>query len=268
MFPTGNLGGWLFTCLAWSYGVDFMEQGDDGKWTATFNSPECTEALQWLKDLRWKYNVLPENALIDSTEFNKLFGIGNAGMMISAGDYPRKVVQYGMGPDESGIMAIPKGPKAHITMLGGSIYSVSNKATKDQVDAAIRWIESGYTYKATEDYKMTWENKMKEYKENNQLIGIKDLSIWSKDAEALKWYHQLIDDNTNCNINHVRLYNEFVDNCPAEIRTEEPVCAQELYQVLGGCIEEIFVNKDADCASLLAAANADFQTNYLDNLTY
>lgn len=268
LFPTGAVGGWLFTCLAWSYGVDFMEQDNEGNWKATFNTAECAEALQWLKDLRWKYNVVPENALIDSTEFNKLFGVGNAGMIISAGDYPRKVVQYGMGPDDSGIMALPAGPKRHVTMLGGSIYSVSPEATDDQIDAAMRWIEDSCTYEVTEDYKLTQENKMKEYKENNQLIGIKDLSIWSKDAESLQWYHQLIDENVNCNINHVRLYNEFVADCPAEIQTEEPVCAQELYQLLGSCIEEVLVNKDADCAKLLEAANSDFQSNYLDNLTY
>lgn len=33
VFPTANnYGGWMFSCLAWSYGVDFMEKGEDGKW--------------------------------------------------------------------------------------------------------------------------------------------------------------------------------------------------------------------------------------------
>ena len=35
-----NQGGWRTTAMAWSYGVDFMEQGTDGKWKATFNTPD------------------------------------------------------------------------------------------------------------------------------------------------------------------------------------------------------------------------------------
>ena len=48
---TNNCGGWQFMNIAWSYGVEFMKQKDDGKWEATFNTPECAEALQYIKDL-------------------------------------------------------------------------------------------------------------------------------------------------------------------------------------------------------------------------
>ena len=73
----------------------------------------------------------------------------------------------------------------------------------------------------------------------------------------------------NANVNHVRLYNEFVaDMGDCELRPEEPVCAQELYGILDGCIQEVLTNKDADPATLLEKANADFQSNYLDNIDY
>ncbi len=51
-------------------------------------------------------------------------------------------------------------------------------------------------------------------------------------------------------------------------RPEEPICAQELYGILDGCIQEVLTNKDADCAALLEKANSDFQSNYLDNIDY
>ena len=84
-----------------------MKKGDDGKWKATFNSPECAEALQYIKDLKWKYDVLPSNALIDGSEYSKIFATGGAAMQITAGDIPRKVVSYGMTPDQLGIAIIP-----------------------------------------------------------------------------------------------------------------------------------------------------------------
>jgi len=82
----------------------------------------------------------------------------------------------------------------------------------------------------------------------------------------LKFQHQLMDENANSNPNHVRLYNEFVANCPAELQAEEPVCAQGLYGILDGCIQEVMTNKDADCAKLIEKAASDLQVNYLNNL--
>ena len=88
------------------------------------------------------------------------------------------------------------------------------------------------------------------------------------EAESLSFLHELIDSNSNANPNHVRLYNEFVANCPAEIQPEEPVCAQDLYAVLDGCLQEVLTNKDADCAKLIEGAVADYQANSLDKFTY
>ena len=53
--PTsGTEGGWIFANLAWNFGVKFMDKVD-GKWKATFNTPEAVEAFQYLSDLKWKY---------------------------------------------------------------------------------------------------------------------------------------------------------------------------------------------------------------------
>ena len=54
---TDNAGGWFFTNIAWSYGTEFMKQREDGSWEATFDTPETVEALQFIKDLKWKHNV-------------------------------------------------------------------------------------------------------------------------------------------------------------------------------------------------------------------
>ncbi|MBO5007220.1 MAG: extracellular solute-binding protein [Clostridia bacterium] len=269
VFPTAaNNGGWIFNPIAWSFGVDFMEQDKDGKWKATFNTPEAVEALQYIKDLKWKYDVLPANTLIDGTEYYKTFATGNAAMMITAGDYPRKVTQYGMVPDQVGMMGMPAGPKRHVTLMGGTMFAVSSDATEDQIDAAIRYHGTQFHHSLSDAVKDSLEREMKKKLEEGQLVGIKSMSVWNANAESLAYEYDLIDKNANSNPNHVRLYNEFVANCPAEIQPEEPVCAQELYAILDGCIQEVLVNKDADCAELIKKAAADFQANYLDNLTF
>ncbi len=270
VFPTaGNNGGWLFTPLAWSFGTEFMEQDKDGKWKATFDSPETVAALEYIKDLKWKYDVLPSNTLIDGTEYSKVFGTGEAGMCIAAGDIPRKLVQYGMQPETLGMVAMPSGPKKHVTLLGGSVFCVSNTATEDQIDASVRWIMSAYTPEVTESFKTNLKEEIDYNISKNYLIGINGLNIWNENAEATKYKFDYIKERANANTNHVKLYNDFTkDTGDCEIRPEEPVCAQELYAILDGCIQEVLVNKDADCAELIKKAQADFQSNYLDNLDY
>jgi len=268
VMPTANgSGGWLFTALAWAFGVDFMEKDADGNWKATFNTPEAAEALQFVKDMKWEHDILPSNTLVDGTEWQKIFGTGNAGITFAAGEYPANVVpKYGIQPSQIGLIAMPKGPKNHVTLLAGDVICVSNAATKDQIDAAVRWIGGEITHKATDEYKANAQKGIETKLSNNQIVGIKSISVWSEDAEALKYEHQLIDENANINPNHVRLYNEFAANCPCEIRPEEPVNAQELYKILDSCIQEVLTNKDVDVKKVLEKANSDFQANYLDNM--
>jgi len=269
VFPTAaNVGGWIFNPIAWSFGVDFMKQNEDKSWTATFDTPEAVEALQYIKDLKWKYDVLPSNTLIDYAEYYKTYATGNAGMMISAGDFTGRVTQYGMTPDQIGMMGMPAGPKRHVTLLGGTMYAVSADATEDQIDAVIRYHETAYKHVLDDAVRDSVERRIQRQLDENQLVGIKSMSVWNSSAESLAYEYKLIDEKANSNPNHVRLYNEFVANCPAEIQPEEPVCAQELYAILDGCIQEVLTNKDADCAELIKKAAKDFQLNYLNNITY
>ena len=266
--PTSNnCGGWIFMPIAWSYGVEFMKKDGD-KWVATFNTSEAAAALQYIKDLKWKYDVFPSNVLIDQSEYHKLFGTGNVGMIIE-GDVSKRVMTYGMTKDQIAMMAMPSGPKKHVTLLGGTLFAVSNKATEDQIDGALKWAEMSYTPFLSDKYKANLEKSTNASLEKGELIGIKEISTWNDTAETIKYRNDYIDSKANINTNHIKLYNDFLANPgDCELRAEESVCAQELYSVLDNCIQEVLTNKDADCAALLEKANADFQKNYLDNTDY
>lgn len=270
VFPTANNnGGWQFTQIAWSYGANFMEKDSDGKWKAIFNSPECAEALQWIKDLKWKYDVLPANTLIDHTELYKTFGTGGASMVIGAGDTPRKLISYDMDPNSLGMMATPAGPKEWVTLMGGSVNLVSNKATEKQIEGSLKWLSTAYTPEATDEYKLNLEQEFESRIATGELVTVKSMSPWSVDSDAIKYRDELVDKYANGDPAHVKLYNDFVlDLGDCKLRAEEPVCAQELYGILDNCIQEVLTNKDADPAALLEKANSDFQANYLDNLDY
>lgn len=263
---TNNLGGWISTSIFWSFGVDFMEQDKDGKWIAKFNSPEAIAALQWIKDLKWVHDIVPTNTLIDDAEQTKLFAGNKAGMLISIGSNVGHFANFEMPADNIGFMAMPAGPKRHVTLMGGHVMNLAGGSTYDQIDAVFRWYELSNTYKLTDEYKKNLADSTQQKLEDGILVGIKNASVWSENAEINQYYDEYIKANANININHVRLYNEFVENCPADIQAEEPVCVQELYAILDTCVQEVFTNKDADCAKVIEKACNDFQMNYLNNL--
>ena len=269
-FPTAsNFGGWVFMPVAWSYGVSFMEQDSDGKWKATFDTPEAVEALQYIKDLKWKYDVLPANSIVTGEDYYRIFGTNGAGMIIAAGDVPNMLTQYDMKPEQIGMMAMPAGPKKHVTLLGGNLYAVSQSADADQVDAAVRWIMNANNPEITDSVKSENEKEIAKKLERNELVGIKSMRVWNENAESTKFINDLIDSKANANINHVKLYNDFMANMgDCELHTEEPMCAQELYSILDSCIQSVLEDKNADCAEILKKGCSDFQSNYLDNIDY
>lgn len=267
VLPTAtNSGGWIFTQLAWSFGTKFMEKDSDGKWKATFDSQECTDALQFFKDLKWKYDVIPSNSIVTGDDWSQIFATGGAAMSIFPGSFQAPWAKYGMKPEQVGMMAMPAGPKANVTMISGEVLCVNAESTDEQIDAAVRWISGELNDTATDDFKETQQSKIKVMLDSNQRVGIKGMSAWKAGVESLEYEHKLIDENSNGNPNSVRLYNEFVANCPAEVHAEEPVNCQQLYGILADCIQAVLTDENADCKEVLKKANSDFQANYLDNM--
>lgn len=263
---TSNTGGWLFTPIAWSFGAEFVKENEDGTYTAVFNSPECVAALQFIKDLRWKYDVINHDSLVDNAKKQELFGTGRAAMFIDASTACDRLLKYDMDINDMGMIPLPAGPKKHVTLLGGWTSMMAASATEDQMDAALRWAMMNTNYKVDDTIKETLDKSYETMIEEGKLVGVKALSIWNDNSEYERYKNSLIDKYANINLNHVKPYNEFIANPPEdfEIRPEERVCAQELYGILDRCIQEVINNKDADVAAILEKANSDFQNDYLD----
>ena len=270
VMPTmSNAGGWIFTVIAWSFGAEFMKQDKNGKWIATFDSPEAIAALQFIKDLKWKYNVMPEDTLIDNAGTAEYLATDKAAMMLGSGTIGTQVAKFSIDPNKIGMMAIPAGPARYVTLLGGDTRAIRDDATEEQIDACIRFLEfTGNGYDIDESGKQALRDKIEQEKANGAVIGIKSLSPWNEESAKQKFQNELIEKNANVNPNNVRLYNEFLDDDKVEVQPEEPICAQDLYGVLDDCIQKVLGDKDADCAELLKKANKDFQTNYLNNIDY
>lgn len=263
---TNNYGGWLSTPLMWSYGVEFMKKNDDGTYTATFDSPEMVAALKWISDLKWVHGVISDEALVTPDDSRRQFALGNVGMMMDLPRYDR-LLSYEMPLEHIGAMAVPAGPKRHVTLAGGYCATVNVGATEDQIDVAIKWLEkTGDGGFATEDTRAEIEKSLKTTIANGGVVGLYGLSVFGEDSEYRKIYLEAVEEYRNIDVKQTRLYTDSIYDKSIEVQLEEPVCTQELYGEIDKMIQQILTDKNTDIAAMVKKANSDFQQNYLNNL--
>lgn len=267
VLPTlNNCGGWHFLNIAWSYGVDFMEEQADGTWKATFDSQECADALQWVKDLKWKWNAIPDNTLINQQEMQKLFGTLQGGMYITNGPDIFLQQTYAMPKENWSFTKIPAGPKGRFAQVGGKTYMFSKSATQEQIIAGINWIDThnGLSPALTEEKQAETLAKQKEQWETSLA---KDYVI-SYPSSGLFNVPELEEKKMEMWYEMTNIKPELVlsgkDKSDVNILPEEPIECQALYSVLDTIIQEVLINEDADPMALVKEANAKFQADYLD----
>lgn len=263
MATKSNQGGWHFMNIAWSYGVEFMKKEGD-KWAASFNSPEMIEAVQYVKDLKWKYHALVDNALVDVNEFDKLFATDQVAMGITApGDFSASIRTYGMDKDNIAASVLPAGPKSRSCLMGGVFYVFAPNATKEQIDAGFKWFDvSGMSPKVTDEMKAEWGEKAKSDNENGYVVGCPSLPLWVN-QERVDAEQQAKKPYVNVD---PKMFEQFGNTEGVELRPEEPTCAQDLYKILDGVIQEVLINENADIPALVQKAANDFQVNFLDKV--
>ncbi|MDD6484511.1 MAG: extracellular solute-binding protein [Clostridiales bacterium] len=266
VLPTiNNCGGWHFMNIAWSYGVEFMKQ-DGNKWVATFDSPECVAALQFVKDLKWKYNALPDNTLIDNPEMQKLFAVDQGAMYMTIGADVALTETYGMPTDRFSFTKMPAGPKGRYSLMGGKTRMFSPDATQQQLDACFKWLDVAANFRPalTDEEQNAYLEKTKSdlqtQKDQGYIVYSASTGIWeipglTEKVEAL--------GKEMANIDY-KLVETSMDDSDVTVKPEEPMNCQDLYSILDSCIQAVLTDENADPAQLVKEANAAFQKNYLD----
>lgn len=260
---TNNLGGWKFMNIAWSYGVDFMKQ-ENGKWISTFDTPECVEALNYVRDLKWKYHVLPDNVLIGDSDLNKMFGTEQLGMAFDSTESSMSayIKNYDMTKDDIAMTIPPAGSQGRVAQLGGTVMFVAPNASEEQIEACMEWAKfQGWTPEVNDKVKNNWKMTFQNRYNKGFVVGVKGLQIWDS-PEFNEAYEAVMSEYRNVD---PRFFESINNSENVELRAEEPMCCQELYKTLDAVLQEVLTNENADPAELLKQANADFQTNYLDN---
>ena len=270
VFPASETyGGWLFTNIAWNFGCvgeNALEyQDEDGRWVCNFTSPECIAAMEFMRDLRWKYDILNADATTtDWAGAHSLLGTGEAAMNFAADDsVDQPTANKGLAVDSFALIPFPAGPQGRYALAGGTCYMFSPDITGDQAIALMAYLKVLGKLPFLDEEIIAGMRADYAAKRDRGAPVLPAISAWT-DAEYNAAKQAII--NEYCNVD-MRLYNDFFDSISEgtiTLKSEEPIFAQQLYRELTAVVQRVITREGADVVKALRKAEESFQ-EYLDD---
>ena len=254
-----NAGGWHFSNIAWAFGAKLESQNADGKWIAALNSPEAVAAMSYVKDLKWKYDVLTADPTSEDwgTGFTQL-GTGAAAMYIAANDaVSQPTTNNGLPVDKLMMVGMPAGPGGQYSLFGGTPYMFAANATPEAIKAALTYLEiMGKAPVLTDTAKAGLIEDAKARNANGTPV-INEFPSWT-DADVVAARQAVVAEYSNVD---ARMFQNYFDTVAKEgnLRMEEPVNTQDMYTELTKVLQAVVTDQNADVQALLDTANTNLQ---------
>jgi len=245
--------GWHFLNWGWQAGGEF-EKRRGNRWVAVFDSPEVITALQFIKDLRWKHDVLQDNLMCNNDELFEYFSTERIGMALFTPEYLRFLIdKYQMPFEKIGISLLPAGPGGRANQMGGAYHIINPAISEEQKKWAFTAIAFNYDLD-------TIELRCRTLKEQERIFG------WG----TIPVFHGEHQDKIEEIIDRYRTMpgqKELMQEAAKYVRPEPPYYCQQLYhEFLGPSVQAVLTDRNADPEILLKKAAADFQKRYLDKI--
>lgn len=254
-----NAGGWHFSNIAWAFGAT-MTLEENGKFISNVDTPEAIAAMEYVKSLKWEYDVLtPEPTNEDWGSGFVNLGTGTAAMYIAANDAVNQPTQVnGLPVDKLAMVALPAGPNGEqYSLSGGTPYMFSKNATAEEINAALDYLEiMGKAPVATEEAIAGMRADAKS-KVANGVPVIPRFPCWIDD-EVLAAEAEVTKEFGNVD---TKLFESYFDILKKDgnLRLEEPGSAQDLYAELTKVLQAVITDKNADVAALMKTADENYQ---------
>lgn len=255
-----NQGGWHFMNIMWAYGADFMKQDENGKWKATFASKEGVAALQYIKDLKWKYDVLQEELLAGIEVGGRLLATNDCAMILTQRSMLDTYIErYGLKASNVAMSKIPAGPAGRYSQVGANVWMFSG--TEEQNELCFKWLEmigEGATVTDASKETMAKTNAIKQ--EKGYIVGVRSANLWLND-ERVKAEEEAMEPYRTVDSKY---FDDYINGEGVEYKFEPERCVQQLYAALDNAIQEVLLDENADCEKVLKKVQDDFQKNFLD----
>jgi multiple sugar transport system substrate-binding protein len=254
-----NAGGWHFSNIAWAFGATLTLE-ENGKFVSNVDTPEAIAAMEYIKSLKWDYDVLTPDPTNEDwgTGFVEL-GTGAASMYIAANDAVNQPTQVnGLPAEKLALVPLPAGPNGdQYSLSGGTPYMFSKDATPEQINAALDYLEiMGKAPIATDDaiagMRADAQNRV-----NNNVPVIPRFPCWIAE-DVLAAEAAVAKEFGNVDTNLYQSYFDIIKK-DGNLRLEEKGSAQDLYAELTKVLQAVVTDKNADVATLMKTADENYQ---------
>lgn len=263
----GGGGGWHFTNIAYGFGADIIRGNGDGTYTATFGEGPAVEAMQYVHDLRWEYDVLPLDlganptlVLLEDTGAMSIQGGDSLGWLrLNAAGWAEGEFADTFDLADFGFAAMPAGPDGNrYALSGGTARMINAAATEDEQEAA-------FIYQIWKEFSNSELIPTREIFHNTQAgQGAPILPILAGQYQEAM---DVIDaDYVTMPVENYSHFLDAIAEGKLTLVPEPVIAAQDAYTALGEVLSEVLSNEDADVAALMAEAADAFQTGILDPL--
>ncbi|HEU4328490.1 MAG TPA: extracellular solute-binding protein [Roseiflexaceae bacterium] len=259
-----NATGWQFTTLAYTWGAkqsNIVTPQADGKYTAGFAEGAPIEALSFVKELRWTYDVLPRENL-DWAMNGEALATGRSAMAVLAGDQFTwiRMTYPDVDISQFGYAALPAGPNGKsVSLVGGNIAMISSDANADQQEAAVYY--RLFTQFDPAEIQLGYENSTKD---PTVVVGAPTLPLYvgsyQEAAQALQ------NRYANLPTANYSPFTDAVTSGQVALEPEPATAGQEYYGAVGAVVSSVLTDQAVEPAPALSQAATTFQTNVLDQL--
>lgn len=251
--------GWHYTNIAYGFGAtpdDIIKPNGDGTYTANFGKGATVDALQFIKDLRWKYDVLP-GATLDWANITEALASDRVAMVIYAGDQFSFMKNQFPDADLSkfGYAPAPAGPAGRAALTGGSLWMIDSSASDDQREAAF-YFQLWRQFDPNE-----YESSIISQSQQGRAVGQPVLPLYVGDYQtAIETFRAKYDVLP---VQNYTLFTDAIKNGDVKLLAEPPAAAQDYYTELGTLVGQLLADEGVDPASSLEQIASDFQASVL-----
>lgn len=259
-----NSGGWHFSNIAWAFGANLCEDNGDGTYTAHLDSKEAIAAMEYVKSLKWDYDVLTADPTNEDwgSGFVQL-GTGGAAMYMAANDAVSQPAKNGLPAESLALIPMPAGPEGQYSLFGGTPYCFGVNATDEEVNAALDLLEiMGDAPVVSEDV-LAGRKADCESKQSQDIAVIPTFPIWTYE-ELEAQLNAIVEEYSNVDEN---MFNDYFATVKTDgnLRSEEVGSTQDMYAELTKVVQAAVTDKNADIPALMKLANDNYQS-ILDKL--
>jgi ABC-type glycerol-3-phosphate transport system substrate-binding protein len=256
--------GWHTTVMAYNFGLNETDlvTGAKGSYKEGWGtSASLLSTLNYINDLRWKYDVLPREGLVWDTN-NTAFINGQSAMTLIAGDVFTwlKTTYPDADMSQLGYAPLPAGPSGKsVSLMGGNLAMVNAKASPEQIEAAA-YFRLWYQLDPIEIVTRFEAGKT----DPTAVVGAPMMPLFTGDYQTQT--AALEKSYANLPVDNYKLFKDAFAAGTSGIMAEPLIAGQDYYAALGNVVSAIVTTKDTDIPTALAAAALTFQTNILDKM--